>query len=724
MKKILSRINIVFFFICLVFLSFFITTQAEARAVDEVKFKQLPDGYQITINFFYAIQYQSHAPNNPSKELYVQLRTIDFRTLSDQDVDSLRQRLTWGPDPTTSIPLQQIIFEGGDPERPQMTFLFTEEVDCDVRSSADLRSLIVKVKTKHPPLPVSKIEVKKTHKPIEEKKAAVKEIFLPEKVIPQDQNLAKLMEEARDNLINKKYDLAVQLYTKILLTAQGPVKQQAQELLGVARERNGQLAHAKAEYEKYLVEFPNGPDADRVRQRLAGLITAATTPKEKLKAVKRPPKAGGKWSVQNYGNFSQFYFYDQTIPEGGATQVNRSDLSTDLDFNSRWRSDDYDINFRATGGYLQNFIKGGVDQGTISALSLEVRDKKDGLYGKFGRQYLSTGGVFGRFDGAHLAVNLNSKVKMNVVMGIPVDTVHQTSVKTERRFLGVNFDFAKIWKNFDFNTYVINQQNHGLTDRRAIGAEMRYMDPVKSFYTLIDYDVFFKALDMFLFNGHWTFPTKTTINLILDYRKSPLLTLNNAIIGQGVNNISDLFGSFTHKELKTLAMDRTTNSKTATLGVTQDLKQDLQLVGEISLSQLEGTISSGGVDGTGNSGTDVNYSLQVIKSNAFMKNDVMIYGINYLDSAQSNTYSLNINGSFPLTQKLRFMPKLRLDYRTAKGSSDNRFNFRPSLRVDYNITKSLQLEAEGGIAWINERTSGIKDKSTEAFIYVGYRYSF
>ena len=39
----------------------------------------------------------------------------------------------------------------------------------------------------------------------------------------------------------------------------------------MARERKGQLAQARLEYTTYLAEFPDGPDAERVQQRLAGL---------------------------------------------------------------------------------------------------------------------------------------------------------------------------------------------------------------------------------------------------------------------------------------------------------------------------------------------------------------------------------------------------------------------------------------------------------------------
>lgn len=721
MRKNFGQIYTGYLFVCFIGLSFLMPLEAQARAIDEVKIKTLPDGYEITLNFLFAIQYQSHAPNNPAREFYVQLKTTDFRILTSQEVDSLRERLTFGPDPASDIPLREIVFEGADPQRPQMTFIFTDKVECDIRSSANSRSLIVKVKTKQPPAAVPKEPVKPPEK-IEKKTG---EISLPEKVIPKNESLAKLMEDARDALIKGQYDSSVQLYIKILLTAEGPVKQQAQELLGVARERNGQLAHAKAEYEKYLNEFPKGADAERVRQRLAGLITAAKTPKEKLKEPKRAGKEGkGKWTAQNYGTFSEFYFRDQTIPEGGQVRINRSDLSSNLDLNSRWRNDDLDVNARFTGGYLRNFLKNRQDQSSLSALSMEMRSRKNGLYGKFGRQSLGTGGVFGRFDGGHAAVKLDQLVKMNVVFGYPVENVRQTAVKTEKRFYGLNFDFGTFLQKWDFNTYFLNQVNHGMTDRRAIGGEARYFDPVKAFFTLLDYDIFFKALDIFLFNGHWTLPTKTTFNLILDYRKSPLLTLNNSIIGQGVSNISELLGRFTRDELKQMAKDRTANSKSATFGVTQDLKKDLQLTAEVSVSELEGTITSGIVEGQESTGKEYTYSTQLVSSNVFKENDVIIYGLSYSDTAQSNLYSLNLNGSFPLTQKLRLIPRLRLDYRKAKSGVDNQSIIRPAVRFDYQMTKWMHFEVEGGIDWVNGKSSGIKQKTTETFVSTGFRINF
>lgn len=722
MHNLAGQKRVICFFISLIFLSLLMTTQAQARAVDEIKIKPLADGYKIIVDFLFAIKYQSHAPNNPSKEFYIQLKTIDFATLNDQDIDSLRERLRWGEDPTTDIPLQEITFEGGDPERPQMAFIFTEEVECDIQSSGDLRSLIITVKTKKPPQAKLQEKEKPQEKAFEKKKA---EISLPEKALTEDQALAKLMEDARDALIKGQYDVSIQIYTKILQTAVGPVKQQAQELLGVARERNNQFAHAKAEYQRYLNEFPKGPDADRVRQRLNALITAALEPKEKLKEAKGAArKERGKWTVQNYGTFSQFFFHDQTTPQGGKTRVNRKDLSSDLDFNSRRRSDDLDINARFTGGYQQDFVRDKRDQATISALSIDTRSKKNGWHAKLGRQTLSAGGVFGRFDGSHMSVKLNPLIKLNGVFGYPVESVRQTGVRTDKQFSGISFDFGTFRQKWDFSTYFVNQKNHSLTDRLAIGAETRYFDPKRSFFTLTDYDVFFNMLNIFLFNGYWTLPSKTTLNLILDYRKSPLLTLNNAIIGQGVTKIADLLSSFTERELKQLAKDRTADSRSLAFGITQDLRESLQLVTEFLVSELDGTVTSGGVEGEPGTGKEYTYSTQLISSNVFKENDVIISGLSYSDAAQNNTYSLNINARYPLTQKTRLVPRFRMDFRDSKNGSGNRFTLRPAMRVEYNFTKWMHFEIEGGIEWVDETIAGTKQQSTETFISTGYRASF
>ncbi len=88
-------------------------------------------------------------------------------------------------------------------------------------------------------------------------------------------DVRQLMNEAKDALRDGELERSVALYTRALQMTGAGHRREAREYLGLARERNGQVAHARAEYEAFLAEFPEGTDAERVRQRLAGMLSAA-----------------------------------------------------------------------------------------------------------------------------------------------------------------------------------------------------------------------------------------------------------------------------------------------------------------------------------------------------------------------------------------------------------------------------------------------------------------
>jgi Tfp pilus assembly protein PilF len=68
-----------------------------------------------------------------------------------------------------------------------------------------------------------------------------------------DGTSGQLMADARHAMTAGEISRAIQIYTKVLQQPPNAEQQAAQEYLALARERNGQVAHAKAEYERYLV---------------------------------------------------------------------------------------------------------------------------------------------------------------------------------------------------------------------------------------------------------------------------------------------------------------------------------------------------------------------------------------------------------------------------------------------------------------------------------------
>ena len=149
--------------------------------------------------------------------------------------------------------------------------------------------------------------------------------------------LARLVADARAAMAARNYPLAIATLTRLQRQPEFPQRAPMQELLGLARERSGQLAHAKAEYEEYLRRYPAGEAAERITRRLVTLRAAST-------AARTGTGGGGTestgWNIN--GGFAQMYRYDGTsvsntatpgttvVPNDSQTQQQNS-LYTDID---------------------------------------------------------------------------------------------------------------------------------------------------------------------------------------------------------------------------------------------------------------------------------------------------------------------------------------------------------------------------------------------------------
>lgn len=540
-----------------------------------------------------------------------------------------------------------------------------------------------------------------------------------------EERLARLMEEAEKAITSGNYRHAVQYYTKILEYPDHKFRQDAQEFLGLARERNGQLAHARAEYEKYLRLYPKGEAADRVRQRLAGLVTARAKPKEKLREAK---KTEAKTEI--YGTFSQFYNRFESFTDPGGNVVNRSSLSSDFDVNARRHTDVYDMSFAFTGGYDSDFLDAGDSESSLSQLYIDMLDRRRHISGRIGRQSRSTDGVLGRFDGGVLSYQLFPRVKVNGLSGLPVESSNFDNLDilknydTDKYFYGLSLDLGTFANHWDFNIFTIKQEANGITDRHAVGGEVRYFDANRSFFTLVDYDISYNELNTFVFVGNWIFPDKTTINTVVDYRTSPILTTSNAIIGQGVDSLSDLLATLSEDEVRDLARDRTATSRSFTLGITHPLSQKFQIGGEFMVSELTGTEASGGVEAVPGTGYEYFYSTQLIGSSLIMEGDITILGMRYSDTSSSDSVSLNLNTRYPVTREFRINPRMQVDYRLRNENTGDQLKFRPSLTMDYYWNKRVRFELDGGVEWTPDWVSGQTDTVLDFFITVGWRWDF
>jgi tetratricopeptide (TPR) repeat protein len=543
----------------------------------------------------------------------------------------------------------------------------------------------------------------------------------PATAVPSTQRLDKLMEAARQAMARGDYTYAIKVYTAVVEYPDYPRARDAQEYLGLARERNGQLAHAMAEYEKYLELYPKGEGAERVRQRLDGLLTARSVPPQKLRQV-TVREDQPTWD--EFGSFSQYYRLAVSRTDSTGQQVNLSLLSSDLDFMARRRTQNYELRTRFTGGYDADFLSGGHDQTRITSMYVEGNDTRRIFSGRFGGQSQSSGGVLGRFDGAQLGYQATPITRINFVTGFPVEFNSLDRLSTDKVFYGASIDLGAFANAWDVNTYFIEQTVGDLTDRRAVGSELRYSQANRSLFALVDYDIYFSALNTFFVFGNWILPDTTSFNFTVDFRKSPILTTSNALQGQTVGSVSGLLDLFSKDEIKQLAQDRTADSRTYTLGVTRPINRMLQISGDVTMTNLSGTPASGGVlaiDGTGN---DYFYSVQLIGSSLIKEGDLAILGLRYSDTSTAQTTTFTINTRYPVNNNWHLNPRLRVDWRTFTQDNSKQWTVEPSIRINYRFRRHYQFELEGGTDWSAQDLTSGTENSSGYYVSLGYRADF
>jgi tetratricopeptide (TPR) repeat protein len=536
-----------------------------------------------------------------------------------------------------------------------------------------------------------------------------------------DERIAGLMEEARQAISRDDNNRAIQLYTKVIQYPDNPHRQDALEFLGVARERKGQLAHAIKEYKRYLSLYPEGEGAERVKQRLAGLTTASRKPTPS-KGRSTQAMEDRPWDV--YGGFSQFYRRDEISTDDVGSTVTQSALSTDLDVTARKRTDDYDLQSRFTGSYLRDFLGDGPgNENSISSLYVDASGKRLGASMRLGRQSRNTGGVLGRFDGLLLGYKLTDWMTVNAVGGFPVFSTRD-GFHTDRQLYGLSTDLGTFSNAWDFNLFVIEQRVESVVDRRAVGGEARYFDPIRSLLTFVDYDILYGSLNTVIFLGTWTLPDRTTINATFDYRNSPILTTSNALQGQSAGSIDDLLDTLTEEDIQELAKDRTGHSTTATLGASHPFTEKIQLSGDVTVSELSGTKASGGIEAIPDTGKEYFYNLQLIGSNLFKTGDTSILGTRYSDTSTAKIYTVSLDSRYPVIRAWRINPRMRLNYRENDNDDSSQWTALPSLRMDYRWRKRYRFEIEGGKEWTTRDFTDRSEDSSSYYLSMGYRADF
>ena len=279
-------------------------------------------------------------------------------------------------------------------------------------------------------------------------------------------------------------------------------------------------------------------------RRLATLRAASTAARTGtgggVESAKSLEHRGRLWSDLPLRQHARRQYRRPGAPGSGTapsaqTQSSNS-LYNDLDVLARRRGQRFDMLARTSLTYAKNFAgtspTSGNDSSTrVSIASVELDDRVLNVFARLGRQVQNFDGALGTFDGLFAAWQMRPEIGVNLIAGFPVEQTNM-GLQTARKFWSVAVPYTPVGKHWDASVFYTQWHSDGFTDREAVGTQLRLLLPNASVTALLDYDIFYQSLNTAAILGTMQLPALWNLSFDAERRNAPVLTTQNALIGQ------------------------------------------------------------------------------------------------------------------------------------------------------------------------------------------------
>ena len=553
----------------------------------------------------------------------------------------------------------------------------------------------------------------------------------------------ELLEKSRLAIAANNAAGAIRQLNHLLDLPTNASSREALELMAMAREKNRELAKAKSEYELFLKLYPVGPDAERVKSRLAQLPTIIEPPVQTTAGGLPGKSAEPSWFIT--GGLSQYHYQGNshieilTPPPPGLLTFNQQSLSltdqnslvTSADIMARHRSGSTDTRIVFRDTYTQNHLPNQANQGRLSAAYVEQSDPKAGYQYRVGRQS-GTFGSIGMFDGAYGAYQIAPEYRLSATAG---EVAQYVAAPIKHTFWGGAMEKQAKTGAPGGTLYFVQQSADSYVDRQAVGLELRYFDSNMSGFATLDYDLAFRDLNLLMLQGNYRLAGGTSFFFLTDHRKSPMLQLVNALPAATspapnllpATNVAEalLNSGLSIADLRRWAADATATSHMLSAGVTHPLTPKWQIGADFGMNSMSSAAGAGSMPPQPSSGVSTTYNFQVIGSGIVMEGDTHVVNATLIDAPayKGRNYSLNLGGSW-FDYKLRIDLGLRGYQQLDKNSAATMRRISPTLRLSYKVWKDINLEAETGSERSQQTDAGgTHTDSQRKYLYMGYRWN-
>ncbi|MGE0356948.1 MAG: tol-pal system YbgF family protein [Burkholderiales bacterium] len=701
------------------FLLLAVAKSAHAQVIDTIEVTRRGREAQVAIRFVTTVQYLRHSP--PSRGRLVQVEFQVTGSLDSQIGGRLvsETRIVPGSDLAPPFEVRYVA------ARRALTVEFQREVSWRVSGGGDGRSILVHLPLAAPPAKPPAAPAK-APPPAAAKPAAP---ATPSPAMPSvspeiERDGAALVARSREALQAGRATEAIELLNRALNLPPGEFSREAQELIGRAREANGEPAKAKAEYELYLKLHTDAAGVARVKERLAKLAEARAAPVAAREA---------KTEKSAYGSLSTTYYrgatkYDATLqpPQPGLqpdqvtlTSTDQSSFVTNVDVTGRYQAGPWDSRLVFRDTWTASLLAGDRNDNRLAAAYYEV-NRKDRDFGlRLGRQSATGGGVLGRFDGASARLGLRPGIRLNAVGGRTVEYY----AAPRRALFGGSIDFGPWDNGLTTSLYAIEQRLDGVVDRRAVGTEMRYFDPRRNAFLLFDYDVRFREVNIAMLQANWLTAAGSNLALLYDRRRAPPLQVSNVSGAFAGAPLRDLLGAgASYDELLGQAKAVTPLSELVSLGFTHPVTPRWQLGADVKRSRVGATGAVGQLGAAPDSGALWIYTVQGIGTGIANANDVLVASASLNRGRQFDGFT----GSLAYVRVIdRWRLEAGLRYYDQTDLNDVQLRrWTPNARVGYRWRDTVTFEGEAGAEFTRTEGPLQSEDTRRHYFNVGVRWDF
>ncbi|MGI9133613.1 MAG: hypothetical protein ACR2I0_06670, partial [Rhodoferax sp.] len=261
-----------------------------------------------------------------------------------------------------------------------------------------------------------------------------------------------------------------------------------------------------------------------------------------------------------------------------------------------------------------------------------------------------------------------------------------------------------------------------ISDRRAIGTEVRYFGEGMSVFSQMDYDLNFQKVNAFTLQGSVQGPMDTSITMLVDDRKAPGLQLSDALISSGATSLKTLLQLKSLSEVQDLALGTAAQARQGMVSVSRALSPKWQASTDLRYSDIGALPAVGNFQAMPATGAQYTWSMQLTGSNLYSNRDINGFNLSLLNSGGLQGTQLSYNNLTGFLEN-RASVEFSLSLYTQTDNTATRLNrVSPGVRLSYKLSERASLMGETIFEQSTTEGPSNHDTSSAYFFYFGYRY--